>query len=85
MSVSWSDENTIAVLHALGEGTIGASLFTIGGGVRDIGALEAAKTLEARTSFSSVYALDSQRNLYAYRNISWSPIASEVLAVHFAN
>lgn len=84
-SVSWSDENTIAVLHSLGDNTTGAGLFTIGGTMRDLGAIESARTLEARTNSSAVYALDADRNLYSYRNISWSRLRSQVIALHFAN
>ncbi len=84
-SISWSDENTVAVLHLLSDNSVGASFYTIGGTARDIGALESARTLEARTSDSSVYAVDAQGNLYAYRNTSWSNVASDVRAFHFAN
>jgi hypothetical protein len=84
-SVSWSDENTIAVLHSLGDNTTGAGLFTIGGTMRDLGAIESARTLEARTNSSAVYALDADSNLYSYRNISWSRLRSQVIALHFAN
>ena len=85
LSISWSDENTIAVLHAMPDGLTGAGLFTIGGSVRDLGVLGPAKALEARTNASSIYAVDSNRNLYAYRNITWSRIRTEVNAFHFAN
>jgi len=85
LSVAWSDENTIAVLHSFGDIAIGAGLFTIGGTMRDLGAISSAKLLEARTNISGVYALDSAHNLYAYRNITWSRMRSEVTAFHFAN
>jgi hypothetical protein len=85
LSVSWSDENSIAVLHSLGDGTLGASVYTIGGTTRDLGSLETARTLEARSTVSEVYALDSAHNLYAYRNISWSRQRADVVAFHFAN
>lgn len=84
-SVSWSDENTIAVLHSLGDNTTGAGLYTIGGTMRDLGAIATARTLEARTNASAVYALDAGGNLYSYRSITWSRLRSQVLAMHFAN
>ncbi len=85
LSVSWSDENTIAVLHSLGDNSVGATLYTIGGTTRDIGSIQSAKTLESRSSASEIYAVDSSHNLYAYRNITWSLVRSDVSAVHFAN
>lgn len=84
ISVSWSDENTISVLHSIGDGTTSASLHTVGGSVRDLGLIEAGRILEARSNASSIYALNSARELYNYRNISWSLIASNVDAIHFA-
>jgi hypothetical protein len=84
-SVAWSDENTIAVLRSLGDNASGASLFTIGGTTRDLGAISAGKTLEARTNASSIFALDSAGNLFDFRTISWAKIKSQVLAFHFAN
>lgn len=84
-SVSWSDENTIAVLHSLGGNTIGAGLYTIGGTMRDLSSIDSARTLEARTNSSAIYALDAYRNLYSYRSITWSRLRSDVLALHFAN
>jgi hypothetical protein len=53
--------------------------------MRDLGAIESARTLEARTNSSAVYALDADSNLYSYRNISWSRLRSQVIAIHFAN
>jgi len=85
ISVSWSDENTIAVLHSLGDGTTSASLHTVGGTVRDLGLLESGRTLEARANVSAIYAIDSRRTLYAFRNISWTTLFDEVLALHFTN
>jgi hypothetical protein len=29
--------------------------------------------------------VDANRSLFAYKNISWSQIASNVMALHFAN
>jgi Sporulation and spore germination/Lipoprotein LpqB beta-propeller domain len=83
--ISWSDENTIAALHTLSDGTTGASLYTIGGTTRDLGSFNSGRTLEARLSGASIYALDANRDLYSYKNISWSRIASNVTALHFAN
>ena len=85
ISVSWSDENTIAVLHSLGDGTTSASLHTVGGTVRDLGILESGRNLEARANVSAIYAIDSRRTLYAFRNISWTTLFDEVLALHFTN
>jgi hypothetical protein len=84
-SISWSDENTIAALHILSDGSSGASLYTIGGTTRDIGWLQAGRALEARLSDGSIYALDSDHNLYVYKNISWSRLATDILALHFPN
>jgi hypothetical protein len=84
-SVSWSDENTIAVLHSLGDNATGAGLYTIGGTMRDLGAFDSARTLEARTNASAVYALDSLGNLFTYRSITWSRLRTDVSALHFAN
>jgi len=84
-SVSWSDENTVAVLHSLADKSIGATLFTIGGSNRDLGSIIGAKTFEARSSASEVYALDSSGDLYSYRNITWTRIRPNVLAMHFSN
>lgn len=84
-SVSWSDENTIAVLHSLGDNTTGAGLYTIGGTMRDLSAIDSARTFEARANASAIYALDANRNLYTYRSITWSRLRSDVLAMHFVN
>jgi hypothetical protein len=84
-SISWSDENTVAALHVLSDGSTGASLYTIGGTTRDIGWLQAGKALEARLSDGSIYSVDSAHILYVYKNISWSRLATDVLALHFAN
>ena len=85
LSVSWSDENSIAVLHALNDSTVGAKTYTIGGSTRDLGYLVAARLLEARSTSSEIYALDSSGDLYAYRNISWTRVRTGVLALHFSN
>ena len=84
-SVSWSDENTVATLHTLSDGTTGATLYTIGGTTRDLGSLNSGRTLEARLSNAAIYAVDAKRSLYAFKNISWMLIASNVAALHFAN
>lgn len=87
-SVSWSDENTVAVLGtdpADPTSPMGATLFTIGGTARNLGALSSAKTLESRINSNQIFALDGQKNLYAYRNISWSKLRSQVQALHFTN
>ncbi|MFM6939973.1 MAG: LpqB family beta-propeller domain-containing protein [Rhodoluna sp.] len=85
LSVSWADENTISVLHRLSDGSIAASLYTIGGAVREIGSLVSGKALEARTADSTIYSVDARHNLYAYKNMTWTRIASNVLAHHFSN
>jgi hypothetical protein len=85
ISVSWSDENTVAVLHAIGDGTVAATLHTIGGTLRDLGLVEAGRFLEARANASSIYALDNKGMLHGYRNISWLPIFNDIQAIHFAN
>lgn len=85
ISVSWSDENTIAVLHSIGDGTVAASLHTIGGTARDLGLIVGGRFLEARANASSIYALDSNRILYGYRNITWTRMFNEIQAIHFAN
>lgn len=85
VSVSWSDENTIAVLHSLGDGTDSATLHTIGGTVRDLGLIIDGRFLEARANASSIYALDANRVLYGYRNITWTRMFNDVQAFHFAN
>jgi len=84
-SISWSDENTLAALHTLSDSTTGATLYTIGGTSRDLGSLNSGRTLEARLSNATIYAVDANRSLFAYKNISWSQIASNVMALHFAN
>jgi hypothetical protein len=84
-SVSWSDENTLAALHTLSDSTTGATLYTIGGTSRDVGSLNSGRTLEVRLSNAMIYAVDANRSLFAYKNISWSQIASNVMALHFAN
>jgi hypothetical protein len=84
-SISWSDENTIASLHMFSDGTMGATFYTIGGSTRDIGSIRGVRTLEARISDSSIYSLGPDGNLFSYKNISWSRIASNVNALHFAN
>ncbi len=84
-SISWSDENTIAALHTLSDSTTGATLYTIGGTSRDLGSLNAGRILEARLSNAAIYAVDANHSLYAYKNISWMLIASNVTALHFAN
>ena len=84
-SISWSDENTLAALHTLSDSTTGATLYTIGGTSRDLGSLNSGRTLEARLSYATIYAVDANHALYAYKNISWSLIASNVTALHFAN
>jgi hypothetical protein len=85
ISVSWSDENTIGVLHAIGDGTVAATLHTIGGTLRDLGLVDGGRFLEARANASSIYALDNQRVLHGYRNITWLPIFNNIQAIHFAN
>lgn len=85
VSVSWSDENTIAVLHAMGDGTVAATLHTIGGTARDLGLIVGARSLESRANASSIFALDANRVLYAYRNITWTRMFDNVQAIHFAN
>ena len=84
-SVSWSDENTVATLRTLSDGTTGATLYTIGGTSRDLGSLNSGRTLEARISNAAIYAVDANRSLYAFKNISWTLLASNVAALHFAN
>jgi hypothetical protein len=84
-SISWSDENTVAALHTLGDGTLGATFYTIGGTNRDVGSIVAGRSLEARLSDASIYTLTAAHELYTYKNISWSRIASNVTAFHFAN
>lgn len=84
-SISWSDENTLAALHTLSDSTTGATLYTIGGTSRDLGSLNSGRTLEARLSNATIYAVDANHSLFAYKNISWSQIASNVMALHFAN
>ena len=84
-SISWSDENTLAALHTLSDSTTGATLYTIGGTSRDLGSLNSGRTLEARLSNATIYAVDATHSLFAYKNISWSQIASNVMALHFAN
>jgi hypothetical protein len=85
VSVSWSDENTIAVLHSLGDGTVAPSLHTIGGTVRELGLILAGRSLEARANASAIFTLDANRVLYGYRNITWSRMFDDVQAIHFAN
>lgn len=85
LSVSWSDENTIAVLHALGDGTTAATLHTIGGTVRELGLIVGGRALEARANASSIFALDANGVLYGYRNITWTRVFDQVRAIHFAN
>ncbi len=85
VSVSWSDENTIAVLHSLGNGTVSPTLHTIGGTVRELGLIFAGRSLEARANASAIFTLDSNRVLYGYRNITWSRMFDDVQAIHFAN
>jgi hypothetical protein len=85
ISVSWSDENTIGVLHSLGDGTVGATLHTIGGTLRDLGLVAGGRFLEARANASSIYVLDSKRVLHGYRNITWLPMFADIQAIHFAN
>ena len=84
-SISWSDENTLAALHTLSDSTTGATLYTIGGTSRDVGSLNSGRTLEARLSNATIYDVDANHSLFAYKNISWSQIASNVMALHFAN
>jgi hypothetical protein len=84
-SISWSDENTIASLHMFSDGTMGATFYTIGGSTRDIGSIRGVRILEARLSDSSIYSLGPDGNVFSYKNISWSRIASNVNALHFAN
>jgi len=84
-SISWSDENTVAALHTLSDGTLGATFYTIGGTTRDVGSIVAGRSLEARLSDASIYTLTAARELYTYKNISWSRIASNIAAFHFAN
>ena len=83
--MSWADENTIAVLHRLSDNSTAASLYTVGGTSREIGTLDGGKSFEARSLDSTIYAVDAKRNLYAYKNISWTRLASNVLALHFSN
>ena len=85
VSVSWADENTIAVLHRLSDNSTAASLYTVGGTAREIGTLAGGKSFEARSLDSTIYAVDAKHNLYAYKNISWTRLASNVLALHFSN
>lgn len=85
VSVSWSDENTIGVLHAMGDGTVAATLHTIGGATRDLGTIVGGRALEARANASSIFALDANRVLYGYRNITWTRLFDGVQAIHFAN
>ena len=85
VSVSWSDENTVGVLHSLGDGTVAASLHTIGGTVRDLGLIVGGRFLEARANASSIFALDADRVLHEYRNITWARLFEDVQAFHFAN
>jgi hypothetical protein len=85
ISVSWSDENTIAVLHSLGDGTVAATLHTIGGTTRELGLIAGGRSLEARANASSIFALDANRVLYGYRNITWTRMFEDIQAIHFAN
>ena len=85
ISVSWSDENTIGVLHSLGDGTVAATLHTIGGATRDLGLIVGGRALEARANASSIFALDANRVLFGYRNITWTRLFDDVQAIHFAN
>jgi hypothetical protein len=85
VSVSWSDENTIAVLHSLGDGTMAATLHTIGGTVRELGLVVGGRSLEARANASSIFSLDVERVLYGYRNITWTRLFEDIQAIHFAN
>jgi hypothetical protein len=85
ISVSWSDENTIAVLHSLGDGTVAPTLHTIGGTVRELGLILAGRSLEARANASAIFTIDANRVLYGYRNITWSRMFDDVQAIHFAN
>ena len=85
VSVSWSDENTIAALHSLGDGTVAPTLHTIGGTARELGLITAGRSLEARANASAIFTLDANRVLYGYRNITWSRMFDDVQAIHFAN
>lgn len=85
VSVSWSDENTIAVLRSLGDGTVAATLHTIGGTVRELGLVVGGRSLEARANASSIFTLDANSVLFGYRNISWTRMFDDVQAIHFAN
>ena len=85
VSVSWSDENTIAVLHSLGDGTVAATLHTIGGTARELGLIAGGRSLEARANASSIFTLDANRILYGYRNITWTRMFEDIQAIHFAN
>ena len=85
VSVSWADENTIAVLHRLSDNSTAASLYTVGGTAREIGTLANGRSLEARSLDSTIYAVDAKQNLYAYKSVSWTRLASNVLALHFSN
>jgi hypothetical protein len=85
VSVSWSDENTIAVLHSLGDGTVAATLHTIGGTARELGVIAGGRSLEARANASSIFTLDANRILYGYRNITWTRMFEDIQAIHFAN
>lgn len=85
VSVSWSDENTIGVLHSLGDGTVAATLHTIGGTTRELGLIAGGRLLEARANASSIFTLDANRVLYGYRNITWTRMFEGIQAMHFAN
>ncbi len=84
-SVSWADENSLAVLRTQSDGSTAASFFSIGGTTRDLGTIDGGRTFEVRSGSSMIYALTFEQNLFEYRNLGWSRIRSAVQAIHFAN
>jgi Lipoprotein LpqB beta-propeller domain/Sporulation and spore germination len=85
IAVSWSDENTLAVLTNQGSGSATAEYVSIGGSSTQLGSIDSAKLIAAQNAADIVYAIDSAQNLYEYKNLNWSLIDIKVLAVHFAN
>jgi hypothetical protein len=85
ISVSWSDENSLAVLSKQSDSSVAASFFSIGGVTRDVGVIDGGRALEARSGSSMIYAVNFEHNLFEYRNLGWSRMRSGVQAMHFAN
>ena len=83
-SVSWIDETTIASIARSSTSVTYPVYLQVGGQVRKLAPVSAAKSVIASSVSSASYVLDSKSDLSVLRSLTWINIAKDILAIHFA-